>query len=152
MNHCKSTSKSFIDLIIHATGADPTSVTWQVVIILFIRHLFNKEIKKQVVGTKNIQTLRHAMTLAQEAEIKLKKYKGSNDDDPSVMHVSVVPHSEVLAVQRQSSPHGNNQDSNQIQHMNAPRLNWKQILYVISVEEKGIQLKLIILDQLYFQL
>ena len=32
-----------------------------------------------------IQTLRHAMTLAQEAEIKLKKCECLNDDDPSVM-------------------------------------------------------------------
>ena len=37
--------------------------------------------------------------LAQEAEIKLKKYKSLKDDDQSVMQVSAVPHSEVLAVQ-----------------------------------------------------
>ena len=47
----------FTDLVIHATGAHPTSVMCQVTIIPFIRHLFNKEIKKQVAGTKNIQTL-----------------------------------------------------------------------------------------------
>ena len=38
------------------------------------------------------------MTLAQEAEIKLKMYKGVNDYDPSVIQVSAVPHSEVLPV------------------------------------------------------
>ena len=42
------------------------------------------------------------MTLAHEAEIKLKKFEGLNDDGPSVMQVSAVPLSEVLAVQEQS--------------------------------------------------
>ena len=77
------------------------------------------------------------MILAQEAEIKLKKYIGLNDDDPSVMQASAVPHSEVLTVQGQSSLHGNNIDSNQIQEMNAPRLNWKANLTCYKCEEKG---------------
>ena len=62
----------FTDLVVHTTGTDPTPVTCQVTIVLFIRHLFNKEIRKHVAGTKTIQTLRHAMTLAQETEIKWK--------------------------------------------------------------------------------
>ena len=95
------------DLVIHVTDAYPTSVNCQVTIILFIRHLFNKEIKKQVAGAKNIQTLRHAMTLAQELQINLIKYKGLNYYDSSVMQVSAVPHSEVLAVQGQSNLHEN---------------------------------------------
>ena len=70
-------------------------MTHQVTIILFIRHLFNKEIKKQVACAKNVQTLRHAMTLAQEAYTKLKMYEGLNNDDLSVMQVSAVPHSEM---------------------------------------------------------
>ena len=45
------------NLVIHATAAAPTSVTCKVTTILFIRHLFNEEIMKQVAGTKNIQTL-----------------------------------------------------------------------------------------------
>ena len=73
------------NLVIHATGADPSSVTYQVTIILFIKHLFSKEIKKQVAGTKIIQTFRHARTPALETEIKLKKYKGLTDEDPSVI-------------------------------------------------------------------
>ena len=32
------------DLVIHTTGTDPTVVICQVIIVLFIRHLFNKEI------------------------------------------------------------------------------------------------------------
>ena len=41
------------------------------------------------------------------------------------MQVSAVPHSEVLAVQGQNSQTGNIQDSNQVQDVNAPSLNWK---------------------------
>ena len=107
-------------MVIHVTVADPTSVTYQVAIILFIRHLFNKEIKKQIASAKNIQTLRHTMTIAQETEIKPKKDEGLNDSDPSAMQVSAVPHSEMLAIQGQCSPYGNNQDGNQIQAMNTP--------------------------------
>ena len=66
----------FTDLVIHVTCSEPTSVTCQVPIILFITQVFNKEIKKQVAGAKNIQMLRYAMMLAQEAEIKLKKCEG----------------------------------------------------------------------------
>ena len=50
-------------------------MTHQVTIILFVRHLFNKETKKQIVGAKNILAMKHAMTLVQEAEIKLKSIK-----------------------------------------------------------------------------
>ena len=31
------------------------------------------------------------MTLAEEAEIRVKRYDGLNDDDASVMQISVVP-------------------------------------------------------------
>ena len=85
---------------------------------------------------KNIQTSRQAMTLAQEAEMKLKKYEGLNDDYPSAMQVSVVPHSEVLAVQGQSDLLGNNLDSNQIQDMNAPRLKLESKSYMLQVQIK----------------
>ena len=65
----------FTGLVIHATHAEHSSATCQVTVILLIRHHFNKETKKQIAGMKNIQTLRHAMALAQEAEIKLKNMK-----------------------------------------------------------------------------
>ena len=48
------------------------------------------------------------MPLAQDAQIKLTKYDSLNNDDPSVMEVSAVPHSDILAVQGKSSLHGNN--------------------------------------------
>ena len=61
--------------MIHETGADPTLVTYQVTILLFKRHLFSKEIKKEVVGAKNIESVRHARTLVQEKETKLESMK-----------------------------------------------------------------------------
>ena len=63
------------------TGAEPILVTCQGNIILLIRCIFNKEIKKQVAGAGIIQMLRHAMVLAQEADIKLKKYEGLGDNN-----------------------------------------------------------------------
>ena len=71
--------KDLMALVIQASGTDPTAVT-QVTTVLFIRHLFNKKIKKQMSRAKTIQTLRHAMTWAQEVEINLKKYEGLDDD------------------------------------------------------------------------
>ena len=59
------------------------------------------------------------MNLAQEAKVKFKMYEGLNNDDPSIMHIIAVQYLEVLAVQGQSSPHGNCMDSNQIRDMNA---------------------------------
>ena len=52
------------------------------------------------------------MTLPQERENILKKYKGLTDDDPSVIEVSAVPCSEVFAVQGQHCPLGSTDDSN----------------------------------------
>ena len=62
----------FTDLV-QATSTDPTAIKCQVTIFLVIRHLYLKKSKKQVAGAKTIQTLRHTLTLAQEAEIKFKK-------------------------------------------------------------------------------
>ena len=59
----------------------------------------NKEIKRQIAGSKAVQTLGDAMCLAQEAEITLKKYYGLNDDDPSVMQINSVLQSERIVIQ-----------------------------------------------------
>ena len=68
----KENIQQFTALVMHITGEDSTSVTCQIIIVLFIRHLFNKEIRKQVAKAKNMQTLRHAMILVKEAEINSK--------------------------------------------------------------------------------
>ena len=64
------------------------------------------------------------MTLAQEAEIKLIKYEGLNDDDTSVMQISSITQSEVIANQKQKSQLGNTQNVNYGQNVTAPRPNW----------------------------
>ena len=38
------------------------------------------------------------MNLAQEVEIKLKKYEDLNDDNSTVLQISAVPHYKVFAV------------------------------------------------------
>ena len=77
------------------------------------------------------------MTPDQEAEIKLKEYESLNDDDPSVMQVSAIPLSEVMAVQGKSDLPRNNQDNNQVQDKSALRLNWKANLSCHKCGEKG---------------
>ena len=68
-------SQRFKDLVIQATGTNPTAVTCQVRSVLFIGHQFNKVGKEQVVGVQIIQTLRYAMFLAHEVEIKIKSMR-----------------------------------------------------------------------------
>ena len=84
------------DLVIHATGVDPTSVICQVTIIHFIRHLFNKE-KEASFWHKEYSDFK---TCDPSSGIRdqIKKYEGLNHDDQSIMKASAVPHSE-LAVQ-----------------------------------------------------
>ena len=48
-------NQRFTELVRHATRADSTSVTCQVTIILFIKHLFSTEIKKQSAGIKALK-------------------------------------------------------------------------------------------------
>ena len=65
------------------------------------------------------------MTLAQEAEIKLKNYESLKEDDPSVMQVSTASQldSTVMAIQGQGM-----QAVNQNSNVNLPRPNWKATL------------------------
>ena len=49
--------------------------------------------------TKSTQTLTHAFTLVQEAEIRLKSYMGLNDDDPLMTPSN---HLVLMRVQMQS--------------------------------------------------
>ena len=74
------------------------------------------------------------MALAKQAEIKLKMYEGLNDDDPSVMQVSTLLHSELMAIQGQSDLPRNTED-NQVQNTEDPRLNWKVNLTCIKCGE-----------------
>ena len=82
-------------------------------IVLFIRYLFNKELK---------------------AEIKLKEYEGHRNDDPSVMQINSISKSEsmVMAIQGQ-----NEHVVNQGHASSAPRLNWKANPPCCKCGEKG---------------
>ena len=74
------------------------------------------------------------MTSAQEAEIKLKKYEGLNNDYPSLMVISATSQLDpaVMAIQGQGIQAGN-------QNLNAslPRPNWKANLTCYKCGEKG---------------
>ena len=59
------------------------------------------------------------MTLAHEAEIKLKKYEDLHDNDANLCSL----HSEVLTVQGQSSQPRDVQNTKQLQGVTVPRLN-----------------------------
>ena len=52
------------DLTEKAMGTDPAIVTNRVIIFLFIKNLFNKNIRRRVAGTKAINTLPDAFRLA----------------------------------------------------------------------------------------
>ena len=95
----------FNDLVIHTTGADPTLVMCQVTIVLFIRHRFNEQ---KCTWHEDFKTCHDPSSRSIN---QTKKYKGLNEDDPSIMQVITVLHLEVLAVQGQSSLPA---DSNQI--------------------------------------
>ena len=91
-----------------------TAVPCEVTTVLFISHLLNSVIKKQVAGTRPKQTL------AEEAKIKLKMYEGLNDDDPSVMQINSVLQSDVMTIQEQGT-----QPENQGQTAATLRIDWK---------------------------
>ena len=60
----------------------------KLVILLFVKNLYNKEICRRVAGAKNINTLLDAFKSAQMNLLKLKKYEGlvSDDDHRHTVH------------------------------------------------------------------
>ena len=72
-----------------------------------------------VAGAKAIQTLRHTITLTQEAEIKLK-YKDLNDDGPSVIQISTTPQADptVMSMLGQHTQLGNQTPSENVARLN----------------------------------
>ena len=53
----------------------------KLVIVLFVKNIYNKEIHRRVVGAKNFNTLLDAFKSAQMNLLKLKKYEGLVSDD-----------------------------------------------------------------------
>ena len=52
---------------------DPTNIDNKPVIVLFIKNLYNKDIKHRVAGVKNVNTLLDAFKRAQWNLLKLKE-------------------------------------------------------------------------------
>ena len=60
---------------------DPSIINNKLVIILFVKNMYNKEIHRSVTGAKNINTLIDAFKSAQMNLLKLKKYEGLVSDN-----------------------------------------------------------------------
>ena len=82
-------------------------------------------------GAETIPTVRHTITLVQEAEMRLKTYEGLNSDDPSMMHISMAPQNGQIIMSIQSQSRQAN-----IQIAGAMLLGWtgKLMSHVTSVE------------------
>ena len=121
-------------MVIQVRNIDLFAVTSQASIVLFFSYLFNKEIKKQVTEVKTSQTLRHAITLAQEAEINLKKTWMAKHDDSSVRDINAVSqnHPDIMTIQNQDGQAGN-----QNYNANIPKLIWMANLMCYKCGDKG---------------
>ena len=65
---------------------DPSTINKELVILLFVKNMYNKEIYRWVAGAKNINTLLDAFKSAQMSLLKLKKYEGFVSDDEHTVH------------------------------------------------------------------
>ena len=76
--------KNFTDLTEKAMAIDPCNITNHVIIFLFIKNLYNKDIRLWVAGAKTISTLADAYKLADHS-LKLKKYDGLVFNDEHII-------------------------------------------------------------------
>ena len=67
--------QKFTNLSEKAIVIDPANTTNRVIIFLFIKNLYKKDIRRQVAGAKTINTLADAFRLAYHNLLKLKKYE-----------------------------------------------------------------------------
>ena len=65
----------------HSMKMDPSTINSKLVIVLFFKNMYNKEIHRRVAVAKNINTLLDAFKSAQMNLLKLKKYEGLVSDD-----------------------------------------------------------------------
>ena len=75
MRHCEYIH-SFTYLTENVVGVDPANITNRVIISLFIKNIYNKDIRRRVARAKAIITLTDAFRLAHHNLLKLKKYEG----------------------------------------------------------------------------
>ena len=98
----------FSDLIIQAMGTHLTAVPCQVTIVLFIRHLFNKEIKRRWLELRPFKIEKDSDP-GPGSWNQSKKYEGFNDYNPPFMQVSTIPQTYpvVMTIQVQCTQVGN---------------------------------------------
>ena len=65
----------------HSMKMDPSTINNKLVIVLFVKNMYNKVIHRRVAGAKNINTLLGTFKSAQMNLLKLKKYEGLVSDD-----------------------------------------------------------------------
>ena len=87
----------FAELVRLVSGQEPNQVTDPLKVIIFNKHLFNREIKKTVAKGSH-RTLKEAFDSALAAERKAKKFEGLTDDDPTVMAVQAGISAEINQV------------------------------------------------------
>ena len=68
--------QNFTDLTNKAMGINPANIKNRAIIFLFIKNLYNKDIRRRVAGAKVINTLADAFRLAHHSLLRLKKYEG----------------------------------------------------------------------------
>ena len=66
----------FTNLTEKAMGINPANITNCVIILFFIKNVYNKDIRQWVAGAKTISPLADAFRLAHHSLLNLKKYKG----------------------------------------------------------------------------
>ena len=76
---------------------DPRNIDNKLVIVLFIKNIYNKDIRHRVAGTKNGNTLLDASKMAQWNLLKLKKYKGLVSGDDSTYSIHTVNQISVIS-------------------------------------------------------
>ena len=72
-------------------GIDPANITNLVIIFLFIKPLYNKDIRWQVSGTMTISTLADAFRLAHHSLLKVQKYEGlMYNDEHAIAEITQI--------------------------------------------------------------
>ena len=89
MNCFKVTLLTGLRCVIEAIKCDPTTIDIKLVIVLFLKNLYNKDISWRVAGDKTINTLLDAFKTAQWNLFKLKKYEGLVSKDNSIHTITL---------------------------------------------------------------
>ena len=97
--------KRFTDLLIKATGTDSTAGTFQMTTV-YQTH-FKKILKSKFLQQKLSESSQTCKDSNLGSLNKTKQYIRLNDGNPSVMHITAMPHNDqdVMAIQSQINTH-----------------------------------------------